>query len=159
MRATVGIGMWNVLARVALLASTISVAVGGCGDDRGAPTDCPMHCPWGLTFAECKDGDAHVHGYLDSITPCEEHCPQFDSQATCSHGCRIDLDSFSQADIESEIRGLCSHYATNCADWFCEENRPKSPGDPCESDDDCQPVDYDEPELVCDLESGVCLEP
>jgi len=85
----------------------------------------------------CDDA-GRVRLSLPALLPCGSGATCPSSTHTCTRGCSRD--------------GL--KYRGAPADQYCEENRPKAPGDRCGSDLDCEPSDAGS--LGCELDGGVC---
>lgn len=115
----------------------------------GAPDTFDPSCHWDCFFGvTCTDGV--VWEQIHAPVPCSAWtgmCPRR-QLGRCTEGCsdRVPIVTFLRE-----------------ADWtlWCEETEASRPGDPCSTDDDCQPPEGYEPGgrsyLACDAASSTCV--
>lgn len=96
-----------------------------CGVTPGGTNVCLCSCP---KFVGCVDGKVYAGGYLTMESSANEECfCNVHLETTCKKGCRKDCKKLNPY--------------TKWED-YCEENRPKRPGDPCNDDKDCTPSTF-----------------
>jgi hypothetical protein len=122
-----------------------SVDTGPPGRPDTFDPSCHYDCFFGVT---CIDGVVWEQAHAP--VPCWRWtgmCPRFE-RGRCTEGCsdRVPTVTFLRE-----------------ADWtlWCEETEASRPGDPCTTDDDCQPPEGFEPSgrnyLACDAASSMCV--
>lgn len=80
----------------------------------------------------------------NDVPECSELSSGLSESHQCDDGCRTDEDYSDVFDPSTVELG-------------CEENRPKSAGEDCETDTDCTPSEHSEPELTCDPDTMTCV--
>ena len=108
--------------------------------------DVDHSCHWDCFYdRRCVDGE--VIEQFHAPVPCSAwtgSCPSFVA-GVCAEGCSDRLPSGARRDAPWTV--------------YCEEGEQKIVGDPCASDEDCQPpapVDGERQYLACDATTGTC---